>query len=269
MKRSWTNRECILATSLVWMILIILIGGYYRNGFRMVRGIYQIATLSPQPVQKVLEPLNSSFAAALKSMYDRQPQMGTDGNMHKLDGITKIWPEEGMYIYELCRNIKPQRTLEIGFAYGFSTLYFIAAIKANGKGIHVVIDPFEITDWHGIGLKKAQELGMHEDLRFIEEKSVFALPGLAREGMKYDIIFIDGSHLYENVLLDFTLSDQICAKEGFIIFHDTYLPSIRKVISFIERNRSDYLRHVTPVANLGIFQKVGDDSREWTYFVDF
>ena len=50
--------------------------------------------------------------------------MGSDGKMYKLDGVSKIGPEEGMYIYELCRKINPQRTLEIGFAYGFSTLFF-------------------------------------------------------------------------------------------------------------------------------------------------
>jgi len=202
-------------------------------------------------------------------MYNCEPQMGSDGKMYKLDGATKIRPEEGMYIYELCRKINPQRTLEIGFAYGFSTLYFLAALKANGKGSHVVIDPFEITDWHGIGLKKAQEMGMDRYLHFIQEKDVFGLPALAKEGLQFDVIFIDGNHRFDDVLLGFTLSDYVCAKGGYIILHDSMMPSIRKVVTFIERNRSDYQRQDLPIANVGVFKKLHDDRRQWTHFVPF
>ena len=227
--------------------------------------------LSKKPSQNVLESpdLDLSFAAALKSMYAGQPQMGTDSFMHNLDGTTRISPEEGMWIYELCRKVKPIRTLEIGIAYGFSTMYFLAAIKANGMGSHVAMDPLEITYWHGIGLKKVQEMGMDRSFRFIQEKSFLELPGLAREGLHFEVIFIDGNHRFDDVLLDFTLSDYVCAKGGYIILDDLWMPSIRKAVSFIESNRSDYERQDTPIANIQVFKKLDDDRRQWDHFVPF
>lgn len=277
MKRSFSTRGLIFVIILVWLNLFSFIGGYYIGVYRFAIGhsIYRpfVMAIKPaiqkKPIQNVLEPLDQSFAAALESMYACQPQMGTDGSMHILDGITGISREEGMWIYELCRKIKPKRTLEIGLAYGFSTMYFLAAIKANGMGSHVAMDPFEITDWHGIGLKKAQEMGMDRSLRFIQEKDVFGLPALAREGLQFEVIFIDGSHRFDDVLLDFTLSDYVCAKGGYIILDDAVMPSIRKAVSFIENNRSDYQRQDTPIDNIRVFKKLDDDRRQWNYFVPF
>jgi len=45
--------------------------------------------------------------------------------------------------YELCRKVKPQATLEIGLAYGFSTIYFLAVLAENGNGHHSSIDPYQ------------------------------------------------------------------------------------------------------------------------------
>jgi hypothetical protein len=46
-------------------------------------------------------------------------------------------------IYELCRKVKPQATLEIGLTYGFSTIYFLAVLAENGNGRHSSIDPYQ------------------------------------------------------------------------------------------------------------------------------
>jgi len=257
MKLPLTARKCLTVTSLVWLMCI----------FPLI-SLGEAAT-SKKPGQAPIESLDPAFAAALKSMYDRQPQMGTDGATHVPDGITKISPEEGMWLYELCRKIKPQRTLEIGMAYGFSTLYFLAAIKANGMGLHVAIDPFETTDWYGIGLKKVQDLGMEGSFRFIPEKDIFALPALAKEGLQFEVIFIDAMHRFDDVLVDFTLADQVCAPNGVIILSDMWMPSIRKAVSFIEKNRADYKRLDSPVANIRVFQKIGVDQRKWDHFVPF
>lgn len=270
------TRGWIVVTSLLCITIFILYEeGYYIDSYQIIKSAclpYIRAIMratQEKAIQNTLEPLDPSFAAALNSMYARQPQMGTDGSMHILDGTTKISPEEGMWIYGLCRKIKPQRTLEIGMAYGFCTMYFLAAIKANGMGSHVAIDPYEITHWHGIGVKKAQEMGMERSLRFIQTSSVFGLPDLAREGSEFEVIFLDGDHKFDDVLLDFTMADYVCAKGGYIILHDMDLPSIRKVVSFIENNRSDYQRLNTPIANIRVLKKVDDDRRQWDHFLHF
>lgn len=270
-------RSCswIVITILVILTLFFLMRGHNKGLFFSANSVwhplFKTIGLASQkePIQEVLKSLDPSFAATLKSMYDRQPQVGTDGSMHALDGVTKIPPELGMWIYELCRKVRPKQTLEIGFGNGFSTIFFLAAIKANRMGSHVAMDPFEITDFHGIGLKKAQELGMHGSLCFIEKKDVFGLPELAQEGKQFEVIFIDGDHRFEYVLLDFFLGDYVCAKEGYIIFDDFDMPSVKKAVSFIATNRSDYKKQDTPLDRIAVFKKVGDDRRQWTHFVPF
>jgi hypothetical protein len=89
----------------------------------------------PSP-NEILSPLfPQPFRSVLLSMYNGEPQVGSDGERHCLNG-TAIGPEQGMWLYDLCRETKPKATLEIGLAYGYSTAYFLAAIRENGVGHH-------------------------------------------------------------------------------------------------------------------------------------
>jgi len=219
--------------------------------------------------REYLSYLPEPFQTLLVSMHQLNPQKGTDGASHPLSrtgaGIT---PEDGKYIYELCKRVRPERTLEAGFAEGFSAMYFLAAAKSNGKGFHVSAEPFELSYWHGVGLQKVQESGMKEQFRFMNAKSVAAFPALGAEGLKFQVIFIDGDHRFDTQLADFVLSDELCPKGGYILLHDVWMASTRKLMSFIDRNRPDYKRHPTNV-NLGVYEKVGDDRRDWRHFVAF
>jgi predicted O-methyltransferase YrrM len=227
------------------------------------------AGLDPQS-REVVAALPPPFSQLLLSMHDHELQIGTDGTKHGLAALVGVAAADGAYIYDICKKVKPHHTLEVGFAEGFSTMYFMAAIKANGGGFHVAIDPFENTQWHGLGLEKIQEAGMKEKFRFMEAKSVSALPVLNSEAASFEIIFIDGDHRFDGTFTDFVLSDPICAKGGYILFHDVQLESTKKVLSFLERNRSDYMRRSVPKnVNIAAFQKIGDDRRDWLHFVNF
>src|ERR1700730_15866182 len=98
-----------------------------------------------KPMEVLLAPLDPHFRSALLSMYRGESQLGADGQMHPIDQTTKICPSQGMWIYDLCLSVKPKSTLEIGMAYGYSTLYFLAAITRNQAGHHTAIDPFQLS----------------------------------------------------------------------------------------------------------------------------
>ena len=220
------------------------------------------------PLEKLLAPVPQPFSTMLVSMHRHQPQMGSDGATHALDATAGVAPEDGVYIYDLCRRVRPQRTLEVGFAEGFSTLYFLAAEKANGVGLHVAIDPFEGSHYHGIGLQEVRRTDMSSHFRFVDAKSVSALPLLASEGQHYEVIFIDGDHRYDSELADFVLADVLSPKGGYLLFHDTWMASTKKLVSFIRSNRTDYLYLPTNV-NIAAFRKADEDRRDWRHFVDF
>ena len=204
-------------------------------------------------------------------MYAGDPQPGTDGEKHSIDPATGISPAEGIWIYELCRQLKPQATLEIGLAYGFSTLYFLAALTENGSGRHTAIDPYQLNApgrWAGIGLAQGKRFG-RERFRFIEERSFAALTHIADNSEHFDIIFVDGRHLFDFVITEFTLSAELCSMGGYIILHDMWLPSIQRAVGFIRANRADFEYVASPVANVAVFRHVGTDDRQFKHFVEF
>jgi predicted O-methyltransferase YrrM len=227
----------------------------------------QQAAHRPSP-DEILSPLPQPFRSALISMYNGDQQLGSDGERHSLDTKTKIAPEQGVWLYDLCREAKPKTTLEIGLAYGYSTVYFLAAIRENGVGHHTAVDPFQ-SDWHGIGLCQLRSLGMSDSFRFIEEKSVSALVYFGDRGERFEMIFIDGNHRFDNALVDFTLSAELCPIAGCIILDDMWMPSIRRVVAFIRSNRKDFEELKTPVSNIAAFRRIGEDTRPWDHYVEF
>jgi predicted O-methyltransferase YrrM len=264
LNRKTAFRTLVVAAACLLVVALLLLLRLHRSKSQPA-----YAKLEGQSREFVAE-LPPPFSQLLMSMQDHEPQMGTDGTSHNLAAAVGIVPGDGAYLYDLCRRVKPQRTLEVGFAEGFSTMYFLAALQANGGGRHVAIDPFENTDWHGLGLQKVQEAGMKDKFRFMEAKSISALPALNSESASFEVIFIDGDHLFDSIFTDFVMSDAICAKEGYILFHDVQLDSTKKVVAFIERNRSDYARRAAPKnVNIAAFQKIGADRRDWFHFVNF
>ncbi len=220
------------------------------------------------PPADVLAPLDDPFRRALLSMYDNRPQLGEDGFEHPLDNVARISAAQGMWLYELCRQVAPSATLEIGLAYGFSTIFFLAARQKNRRGTHTAIDPFQRQNWAGIGLQNGRRFD-GEHFRFMEEPSATALARLVHEGRQFEVIFIDGSHLFDAVLLDFTLSASLCPLAGHIIFDDLWMPATERAVSFVRTNRRDFAEVLTPISNIAAFWRVGQDTRDWMHFVDF
>lgn len=222
---------------------------------------------------ELLASLDSRFRAPLLSMYRGESQPGMDGQRYPIDPITKISPSQGMWIYHFCLSTQAKTTLEIGMAYGYSTIYFLAAIAKNQMGHHTAIDPFQRSYWNSIGLAHAQALapGKHPEssFRLIEDRSSRVATDFARSNDTFEIIFIDGNHRFDDVLVDFYLYAPLCAIGGHIIFDDMWMSSIQTVIAFVRSNRTDFVEVSTDVPNIAVFRKVGNDSREWKDFHEF
>jgi len=105
-----------------------------------------------------LSPLGERYRDALASMYEGEPQLGEDGGRHAIDGTTRVSVEEGMTLHTLCVAGPAVSILEVGLAYGFSTLFLLAALERTGRGTLTSIDPFQATDWHGRGAAPARRL---------------------------------------------------------------------------------------------------------------
>jgi predicted O-methyltransferase YrrM len=232
-----------------------------------------VTAKSEKPIEVLLTPLDLRFRSALLSLYRGEPQIGSDGTRHSIDSRTRISPSQGIYLYELCLSVKPKSTLEIGMAYGYSTIYFLASIAQNQTGHHVAIDPYQNSYWHGIGLAHANALAPAtrngSAFQLFEDRSDRIATDFARSKADFDIVFIDGAHRFDDVLVDFYLYSQLCTVGGYIILDDMWMSSVRTVASFVRTNRNDFMEVRTAEPNICVFQKVAEDSRDWDDFHRF
>jgi predicted O-methyltransferase YrrM len=146
---------------------------------------------------------------------------------------------------EVSEMVRP-RVLEIGMAYGTSSVHLADGIQKAGGGELVSIDPNQHTQWHGIGVELLEQVGHGDFFRLIEAPSWRALPELAREGAPFDFIFIDGWHSFDHVFVDFFFCDQLLRPGGLLAFHDCGMPATSKVLRFMEVHKSYTLRRGVP-----------------------
>ncbi len=205
----------------------------------------------------------------LESFYRGDPQPGLDGALHPLDPATKISREEGELLAAYHARLRPAVSIEIGMAYGYSTLFIADAMHEHGYGQHFVIDPFQRTHWKGIGLTAVDQLGFGHRVRHVDDYSLPALVRMHEQGVRAGFVFIDGMHTFDAAFVDFMCADRLTNVGGIIVLDDMWMPSIRKVASFIRNNLAHYRVLDTLVTNAFCVMKMGEDARGWDHFVDF
>jgi predicted O-methyltransferase YrrM len=177
------------------------------------------------------------------------------GNRHR--PTVSIPTDTGAILYDLIRAARPSRTLEIGLAYGISSLFICQALADNQHGRHVAIDPQQKTGFNSIGLLNLERARLRDLVDWREAASDVALPELWRAGERFQFAFIDGCHLFDVALLDFYYIDKMLSAAGYVVLDDIWMPGIRKLVSFIVRNRSYELVGTKSSAPVPLWKRVG------------
>lgn len=141
--------------------------------------------------------------------------------------------EEGQFLFDLIReDASICRTLEVGCAFGLSSLFICSALQDRPCREHFLIDPYQDENYQGIGLLNLQRAGF-DFFRLIPDKSEFALPELLQtsEG-QFDLIFIDGLHSFDQASLDFYFANRLIKVGGYIIFDDCSFKSVSRVLAY-------------------------------------
>jgi predicted O-methyltransferase YrrM len=208
--------------------------------------------------------LSSEAETILHEMYSAPKLQGANGPV-EIDPITRIDKTAGSELNRLVRESGAKKSLEIGLAYGFSTIFIMDALPADGS--HIALDPFQASLWHGVGETQARRLsGKQFELR--EEYSIHALSDWIRAGETFDFIFVDGAHRFDDVLVDFYLSDQALKLGGLMVLDDIWMASIRSVVAFVLANRAYQV--VPQRSNRMIaLKKLKNDDRDWRHFRPF
>jgi predicted O-methyltransferase YrrM len=147
-------------------------------------------------------------------------------------------PERGRFLLEVCRAQRPGSTLEIGMAWGLSTLHILQALVENGvvAAPHVLMDPLQPTAFHNAALRTLHELGLASSVEFYPEPSNLVLPRLLAQGRQFDLAFIDGDHRFDCVFLDLVYVDQLLKPGGVVVFDDISWDGVFLTCRFAQTN---------------------------------
>src|SRR5687768_17279041 len=108
--------------------------------------------------------------SVLQEMYKLRTVSDAEGNRYPLDGVV-IAPHANA-LYRLIKQLKPRLALEVGMAYGGSTLSILTAFQElDCEGSLISIDPAQSSYWHNVGLANVERCGFKERHRLIEEPS--------------------------------------------------------------------------------------------------
>jgi predicted O-methyltransferase YrrM len=174
----------------------------------------------------------------IESIYATKHVEDADGNRHEAFPAS-IPYEDGMALYNVVRHTGAKRTLEVGMAFGVSSLFILQALDENHGTQHTSIDPWQEKWWYRTGLANVRRAGFGRLHRFFLAPSYAAMPKLIEGGEQFDFVFIDGNHRFEYTLMDFMYADRLLNLGGCVMLHDPWLPAIRKVMAFIVRNRNE------------------------------
>lgn len=168
----------------------------------------------------------------IKEIYSTGKVQDCEGQDYHLADC--IDPSEGELLNKVIRdNPHIKRTLEIGCAYGMSALHICNAVDRREGAIHTIIDPFQHTQWRGIGVNNLVKAGFH-NWELIEKRSEHALPELdASNTAKYDLILIDGWHTFDHTIVDAFYATRLLSEDGILVVDDVNFPAVRSVINHL------------------------------------
>lgn len=188
-------------------------------------------------LEYVKKHMNNDFLYKLWKNY-KFPNIKLNGKDVELDSNINVY--EACFIsllieiyiekYKPMMNDKTLNFMEIGLAYGTSTITIINKIiasKYKHKVNYDIIDMNQTEQWKDIGMKnisnfiedKAQNDKQKKkiDIELFQDSSTIIVPKLKK---KYDVSFIDGSHAEDIVIQDLMNTHKLLKIGGLIIIDD-------------------------------------------------
>jgi predicted O-methyltransferase YrrM len=215
-----------------------------RRGFGDIRhldpprsGIGPSMSMEP-PERKKLHPLVEEVLTTTQITFP-------DGEV--IQANSYIPRDECELIYRAAQMSHATQAIEVGMAYGVSTLCLCDALRHNvqtsnsGTPRLIAMDPAQHwkNSWNGVGLRQIERAGFQDYIEFHERSSQEVLPELWRRGFRCQLAFIDGWHTFDHTLVDFFYIDRMLEEGGIVLFDDVGYPAINALVRFILSNR-DY-----------------------------
>ena len=174
--------------------------------------------------------------SVLREMVETGLVTGGDGSTRSLHSAIHL--EFAERLYQLVLTHRPQCVVEVGMAFGGSTLAILSALdQVGGGGRLISIDPFQFSQWGGCGAAAVRRAGLEHRHELVEEVDYFALPDLLAKGQVVDFAYIDGAHTFDYAFLDFWYLDRMLRVGGVGGFNYCEWRGVGKVNKLVEKHR--------------------------------
>jgi predicted O-methyltransferase YrrM len=181
-------------------------------------------------------PSPATLEKFIAELYARGVAQGEDGTEFKILPMS-LAPERGAFLRDICRAERPGSTIEIGMAYGLSTLLIVQALLESGAGCaHTVMDPFQSSTFHDAGRRAIKEAGVERMIDFHQDYSEYLLPRMLRERRSFDFAFIDGDHRFDYVFVDLFYIHRLLKPSGVLVLDDCFSDSVHYACRFLQTN---------------------------------
>lgn len=177
---------------------------------------------------------------------------------------SQISDAEAAFLFRFVRDHEAVDTLEVGCGLGKSA---VSIMLGTGRA-HVAVDPFQ-ANYDFRGVRNVARAGLSDAFELRAERSCVALPALLAEGRSFDFVFVDGSHRFDDILVDFTFADLLLRPGGTIVFDDLWMRTTQLVLAYIRTNRPDYRLDAGAPRTLALVRKIGEDSRNGMFHREF
>lgn len=146
--------------------------------------------------------------------------------------------EQCEFLQELIKEVRPDASLEVGLAYGISTIAILEALDSSGKPFrHSVIDPFQ-AEWKDIGLLNIERAGFKDRVTFYRKFSDQILPELYAHQQKIQFAYLDTTKVFDVLMTDVYFITKILEPGGILVLDDCGFPGIRMLVRYLSQHPS-------------------------------
>lgn len=172
-----------------------------------------------------------SFESLTSEIYRTGKVRDSLDNEYEL--LAEVDRTEGEYLRRLISSDSSiVKTIEVGCAYGLSSLFICEGLKDRRGASHTIIDPGQSLVWHDVGVSQLERVG-YDFFNILRVPSELALPQLLLEQpAAYDLVFIDGWHTFDQTVLDLYYACRLIREGGYVVIDDCNWPAVAAAVSY-------------------------------------
>lgn len=177
--------------------------------------------------------LTSADRGILTELLASARVVDADGNELPLHSNTSR--EQCEFLRGLIARTDSRSCLEIGLAYGISSLAICDSIFGRAGASFVSIDPYQSAHWRNIGLLNLDRAGFSPIVEFHGRHSHEVLPELLAGGRRLDFAYVDTSKIFDVVMVDAFFLVRLLKVGGVVVFDDCAWPGVKKLVRYLAR----------------------------------